>query len=683
MLSARTITAALFLLCMFTVKAQLPADNPLLVHSNQPIQFNKIDASAIMQATAAIITLSDNRIQKIAAVPAKARTVSNTLMAYDELNYDINDLESKLYLISSTFSDDSTRNAGTAQLDKIVLYATNLTLNESLYKAVKEFQRSVKTVQPDQQKYLRESLQAFELNGMKLDSAGRKNLAAINEKLVTLGTAFDNNISESKDSLSFTAADLKGIPNETIVPWKRAGGTYMVTVNGPNAINISLYADSDSTRKIMYLHYNNRAYPKNINVLDSLFFYRQKFATALGFKSYADYALATKMAFNPTNVWNFENNLISKLEPGVTEDLKELRDLKHSLHPELADTIYAWDIPYYKNILLNKKYNVNNEEIKQYFEINNTVKGMFSVFEKLFGIQIKQTTGVPVWSPKVTSYEMFKDGKKMGIFYLDLFPRPNKYTHFECALISAYRNANGKEILPVSTLICNFPESTPQQPSLLLHSDVVTMFHEFGHLVHSLLGEPRVSEQNINGVKGDFVEAPSQFLENFCWQYEPLKMLSKNYKTGEPMPRDLFAKLKATEHVLDATYYMRQLYFGVLDFTYENKYDSIQSQSIMDVSKNLFAITQIPYPEGSHFICSFTHLSGYGANYYGYLWSKVFAQDIFSVFQKNGIMDVPTGIRYRKEILEKGATIEEMDMLRNFLGREPNNTAFLESLNIK
>ena len=508
-------------------------------------------------------------------------------------------------------------------------------------------------------------------------------MEALNAKLITLGIDFDKNIAESKDSVEFSLDDLKGVPVATMAPWKRANGKYMVYVNGPNSIDIGDYAERDATRKTMYIHSNNRAYPKNIEVLDSLFFYRQKLADVLGFKSYADYALVTKMAANPTNVWNFENDLIGKLEPHVTTELKELSDLKHASHPELPDTIYAWDVNFYKKKLLDTKYNLNTDEVRKYFEIKHTVQGMFAVYEKLFSIEIKQTHNVPVWSPKVTSYEMFKYGKKIGIFYLDLYPRQNKYSHFECAPISLYRRANGKEMLPVSSLICNFPESTPEQPSLLNHSDVIIMFHEFGHLVHSLVCHPKIAMQGAFFVKGDFVEAPSQFLENWCWEYEPLKLLARNYKTGAPLPEDLFNKMKKTQLVDAGIYYIRQLYLGALDFTYENKYDSIKNSSIMDVAKNLFAMTQIPYPEGSHSICGFPHLNGYGANYYGYLWSRVFAQDMFSVFQKNGVMDVPTGIRYRKEILEKGATMQEMDELRDFLGREPNNIAFLKSLGIE
>ena len=543
---------------------------------------------------------------------------------------------------------------------------------------------SAKTMKPNQQKFLREMIFSFEKNGMKLNAAQRKELLALNEKIISYGIQFDRNLAESKDSVEFTEADLRGVSDITKQPWKRPTGKYMVTVNGPNYTEIVNNADNDSTRRTMLLRYNNRAYPKNMQVLDSLFYYRRQYANKLGFKSYAEYALADKMAAKPATVWNFEYDLVNKLTPHVTEEMNELRQMKKQLRPNSSDTLYDWDIAYYKKKLLDTKYQVNSDQVKEYFEMNNTLRGMFTVYEKLLNIQIKEVTNVPVWFSKVKSYEMYKEGKKIGNFYLDLFPRANKYTHFACFPISQYRMQNGKEILPVSALVCNFPEGNASQPSLLYHSDVTTLFHEFGHLVHSMLGRSDIASQGPFSVKGDFTEAPSQFLENWVWQYESLSLFAKHYKTGEVLPQALFNKMKQTQLVGIAMQYIRQAYLGMLDFTYEDKYDSLQTNhiSIMDVSKSLSSIRQVPFTEGTHFIAGFTHLNGYAANYYGYLWSKVYAEDMFSVFKKNGVMDTKTGVKYRQEILEKASTREEMDMLRSFLGREPNSDAFLESLGI-
>lgn len=686
------LTCLLFLLSAGAVQAQqehtigsLHATNPLLIHSNAPIAFDKVSVRFIREAMNSLIQLSDARVKKIASVPAGRRTFTNILSAMDALQYDLFDLNAKIYLLSAVYADDSIRNEATEAMGKLQIYANNLMLNEGLYKALIGFGRSgeAKKLRPDQQKFLTENILAFEKNGMKLDAARRKELEALNGKLVELGNQFDKNIAESKDSLRFTAGDLQGVDSAMMASSKTADGSYLVRLTPPAYREIMSNAVTNYTRYTMLLHYDNRAYPANIGVLDSLYYYRQVFANKIGFKSFAAYSVADKMAGTPANVWNFEYDLASRLSSHTSRELNELRQLKHQLHPEQPDTIFAWDVMYYQKKLLDTKYQLNSDEVKQYFEMNSTIRGMFSVYEKLFDIRITEVKNWPVWDPKVRCFEMYSQDRKIGSFYFDLYPRPNKYNHFECAPISQYRLAGAREVLPVASLICNFPEENAGQPSLLLQSDVEILFHEFGHLVHFLLGRPAIASQNSYTVKGDFVEAPSQFLENWCWEYPSLKMLGRHYKTGEPLPETLFHKMKQTQLVGVRINYSRQLYLGMLDFTYADKYDSIKEIGLMQVSKDLHAIRQIPFAEGTHFICSFGHLNSYGANYYGYLWSKVFAQDLFSVFKKNGVMDTPTGIRYRKTILEKAATMPEMDMLRQFLGRAPNSDAFLESLGIR
>jgi thimet oligopeptidase len=674
--------STLLLLLPCTVIAQSAMQtNPLLVHSNNPIPFNKITATTIKDATSTLIKVSDSRIHKLAAIPAGKKTIANTLMAFDEISYDLTDLGAKLGDIAATYADDANRNEANQAIQILASYGSDIYLNEPLYKALSEFSVSAKQLTPTQHKFLKENLVAFEINGMKLDAEGRKKLKVINDKIIDFGNQFDKNLAESKDSIEFTLADLQGILPEIMQPWKRPNGKYMLYINGPNYVNIMKHGDVEATRHAMLIKYLNRAYPQNIKALDSLFYYRQKLADQLGYKTYAEYALVTKMAAKPSHVWSFLDDLQDRLSPNVQPEIDDLSAIKEREH-QGSGQIQAWDESYYTNKLLDEKYKLNTEELKQYFEMNNVVQGMFNVYQKLFNINIKEVKGLPVWSAKVKSYELFMDGKKMGTFYLDLYPRPNKYTHFETSPISQYRIANGKEILPVGELICNFPEGTTAEPSLLDHSDVVTMFHEFGHLIHFLLCHPVIASQNSFAVKGDFVEAPSQFLENFCWDYNVLKIFAKNYKTGEVLPRSMFNKMKAAQNLGVAIINIRQVSLAKMDFTYEDRYKSIKDKGIDQVEIDLWKLNQTPYPEGSHFICGFNHLNSYGANYYGYLWSKVYAQDIFSVFEQHSVLDQATGVRYRKAILQEGAQEDEMAMLKHFLGREPNSKAFLKSLGI-
>ncbi len=662
-----------------------PAVNPLLVHSNEPIQFGKITATTIIDAVDKAIASCNNQVKAIISVPAGKQTIANTLTAFDELNYTISDLNGKVYLPGATFVDDKTRDEANKQIDRLSSYSSDLYLNVDLYKALKTFSTSsvAKTLNAEQKKFVRETLVSFEINGTKLSDGERKALKATNEKVIYYANQFSKNIAESKDSIRFTAKEIGGVPESVSRAWKRGDNLYIITINGPNYTNVMKYADDENTRHSMLLKYQNRAYPVNIKVLDSLLHYRQKLAGQLGFKTYADYALVQKMAAKPSKVWSFLDDLRDKLTPYLSIATNEQREVKRKLHPELTDTIYNWDVSYYNKKLLDTKYQLNTDEVKQYFEMNNTLNGMFTVYQKLFNISIREVKGIPLWHPKVKSYELYKEGKKVGTFYLDLYPRPNKYTHFECANLTLYHNANGKEVLPVGTLICNFPEGTTAEPSLLNHSDVITMFHEFGHLINFLLCHPTIASQNAFASKGDFVEAPSQFLENFCWNYNTLKLFARHYKTGKVLPLTLFTKMDRVRLLGVSNANIQQVYYAMIDFTYEDRYNLVKEKGTVQLSKDLYKITHNPFAEGTHFIAAFDHLSGYGANYYGYLWSKVYAQDIFSVFEKHGVLDPATGIKYRKTILEKGATQEEEDMLKNFLGRKPNSAAFLRSMGLK
>jgi Zn-dependent oligopeptidase len=553
-----------------------------------------------------------------------------------------------------------------------------------LYKALKKFSTEKKIVLTNQQeKFLSDIIISFEKNGMKLSAVERKPLEEINNKLNKLGMDFEKNISDSKDSLVFNGSDLKGIDAETLSLWKRPNGTYVVSVNGPNVIKITDDAENANTRKSFLLRYKNRAYPENIVVLDSLLYYRDNYAKRLGFTSYAAYALIDKMATKPENVWAFENDLVKKLAPLVTDEIKTLKSFKKEVSPSESDILNIWDYFHYNKKMLKAKYQLNVDEVKQYFEMNNTVEGMFKVYESLFGIQIKEVRNMPIWDAKVKTFEMWSDEKKMGSFYLDLFPRPNKYTHFASYPISQYIKKGSIEVMPQAALICNFPEGTANEPSLLSHEEVITLFHEFGHLVFRLLCHPEIASQNSSGLKDDFKEAPSQFLENWCWEYDALKLFAKHYKTGKTLPKDLFDKMKQTQLVNVGYDNMTQVALGLIDFTYEDKYQETKQKGVLKVYQEIISLTQLPFDDNNHMICSFGHLSGYGANYYGYLWSLVYAQDMFSVFKKNGVMDTATGIKYRKEILEKGATVTELEMVEAFLGRKPNSDAFLESLGIK
>ena len=324
--------------------------------------------------------------------------------------------------------------------------------------------------------------------------------------------------------------------------------------------------------------------------------------------------------------------------------------------------------------------------MRQYFEFINVTDGLFTVYQRLFNITFKQIEKPSVWHEDVLMYEVFDNetNELIGRFYLDMFPRANKYGHAAAFSVTMGKMTDAGYTKPTTALVCNFPKPTEFQPSLLTHDNVETYFHEFGHLVHGVLTKSPLMNYAGTSVARDFVEAPSQMLENWVWQKESLSLFAKHYNTGEVIPDELLNKLLAAKNVNSGTKALQQVFYGVLDFTLHDGFDPDGSQTITEVVSFLQNdITFYPYQEGTHMEAAFGHLNGYGAAYYGYKWSEVYAQDMFSVFEKEGIMNEEEGLRYRRIILEKGGTEDPISLVREFLGRESNSSAFLRSMGLE
>ena len=390
------------------------------------------------------------------------------------------------------------------------------------------------------------------------------------------------------------------------------------------------------------------------------------------------------MAKLPQNVWDFEDNLVEKLKEKARMDYDELLTVKRAkLGDESIDVIQPWESGYYNNILLKEKYDLDQNLVKEYFPTDEVIDGLFQIAQHLFGVEFEEVKDPSVWHKDVRMFNVKKDGKIISRFYTDLFPRPNKYSHAACfPMIGGKETPEGYQ-MPVATLVCNFPAPTADVPSLLTHSDVETFFHEFGHVLHNVLTTTKLSSHSGTSVARDFVEAPSQIFENWTWNYDALILFAKNYKTGEVLPTDLFDKMVAAKNVGSGLSFTQQVFYGMIDFTLHDKYDPSSSTPTTEIVKELQnKITLYPYLEGTHMHAAFGHLMGYAAGYYSYLWSLVYAQDMFSVFETNGIMDVTTGLRYRDIILSTGGSRDELGMVVEFLGREPNQEAFFKSIGL-
>jgi len=345
--------------------------------------------------------------------------------------------------------------------------------------------------------------------------------------------------------------------------------------------------------------------------------------------------------------------------------------------------IESWESSFYSDILLREKYQLDGELVKEYFALDDVIDGLFSITQTIFDLEYKEVKNPSVWQEDVRLFEVYQDGKLKGRFYFDLFPRDNKYKHAACfGIIKGKSTANGYQI-PTATLLCNFPAPTEDKPSLMPHNQVKTFFHEFGHVLHQMVTTADLSSQSGTSVSRDFVEAPSQIFENWIWNYDALKLFAKHYQTREVLPKDLFDKMLSAKNVGSGLFATRQVFLGTYDLTLYDKYDPNGAETTTDVLKEVHnAIRLIPYVEGTNFQAAFGHLRHYASSYYGYMWSKVYAQDMFSIFEENGILDKETGIRYRDIILGSGGSRDELELVKEFLGREPNNKAFLKELGL-
>lgn len=660
--------------------------NPLVNEFNEPIDFRSVTADHIRQATDTVIGYARAELQRLYKIDDNERTFENTLLLLDDIANDINRIGSTIYLLGNTHPDSLIRTTAQEKGTELEKFNNEMSLSEDLYHAVKAYAAlpEASSLTGYRERYLRKTIEDFERNGFALSSELRDSLKSIKDEISEIGTEFSRNIAAYQDELILRDSDVEGLPEDYKQARRQPDGTYKIDLSYPSYLPFMKYSKSDRARKALYIKYYNRAADTNLELLRRLLQKRKQMARLLGYNTYAEWRLEDRMALTPETVWEFEDDLIKSVKPKAEPDYQELLAVRRTHLSGDSDKINHWEASYLENILLEEKYQVDDNVIKEYFPLDNVLAGLFQITQSLFNIRYVELEKPSVWHPDVRAFEVFDGDKKIGRFYLDLFPRPNKYTHAACfGMILGKNTAMGYQI-PNAALVCNFPAPSADKPSLMPHSQVETFFHEFGHVLHQMLTTAELSAQSGTQVARDFVEAPSQIFENWIWSYESLKLFAKHYKTGETLPKELFDKMLASRNVGSGLATETQIFYGMVDMTYHDRFDPFdESVTIDDVARDLTEkVRHYGYVEGTHFPAAFNHLFGYGASYYGYLWSRVYAEDMFSVFEEHGVLDQQTGLRYRNIILARGDTEEPIDLVREFLGREPNNRAFMKSLGL-
>lgn len=628
----------------------------------------------------AAIDNADTRLKEIAQLPAAKATVTTALLPFETILADLNDEANGLTFMGYVSTDEVIRNEGSACEETLGQYYVTLFTRRDLYNALLHN----KPRNANEKRLLTETLRSFEKNGLKLSDEKLAELKTLLGEISRKETKFSANLNNDTSSVEFTEAELKGVTSNFLSRLKKSSnGKYIVTTKSTDYNAVMENAENPETRKRIMAAYFQRGGAENTQLLEEAVALRAQVANKLGFATWVDYRTSDRMAKSLTNVRDFVTNLKTKLATRNSEEYAQLLKMKKETYPQ-ATSLDQWDVAYYNNQMKKRDYNVDTEVIREYFPAHLVVAGLFKVYSTLLGVEFKEVANAEVWSPDVKLYEIIdaKTKTRIGHFYADFFPRAGKYGHAAAFTLISGRKLGPKYEETVSAIVSNFSPASADKPSLLTHDEVETLFHEFGHIMHQTLTKAPYASLSGSSTARDFVEAPSQMLENWVWNENILNMISGHYKDEtKKLPKALLDKMLAAKDFGQGRFYTRQLMLGIFDMTIHSQAGKVDvTKAYEDVYRDV--IGQEPIA-GGRFPGTFGHMmGGYDAGYYGYLWSEVYAQDMFSLFEKRGLLNTTLGSKYRKAILEKGGMQDAIDLLRKFLGREPNSDAFFRSLKI-
>ncbi len=636
-----------------------------------------------------MIKVGDAALDRIAALKPKEATFDNTVRALDDLGFQIEQVADRLSVIKETSPKAPMRDAATDAIKQLEEWMVGLEYREPVYLAVKAYAATKPKLQGEDAKLLAETLRDYRRAGLDLPKAKRDEVEKMRKELTGLTTDFESNVTKAQKTLVFTKAELEGVPDSFLEQVKTNGDKYAVMANITwHYISVMDNAKNEATRKKVLVEHDNLARAENIPLLEKILVLRDKIAKALGYQTWADYQTEVKMAKNGNNAIDFLQRLKTGLQPKFDAELAEFQKLKAAETGDPKAKIEIWDWRYYSNQLKKQKYNIDAEQLRVYFPYQQVLDGMFAIYQKIFGLKFERVEPPYKWVKDLQLYAVSdsKTGEPLGFFYLDMFPREGKYHHFaQFGLIPGKALANGKYQRPTVALVCNFPPPSKDKPSLLSHSDVETLFHEFGHAMHSLLTRAKYSRFSCTSVPRDFVEAPSQMLENWVWDKKVLDSFAADYRDpSKKIPADILAKLKEAKLATEGTRYRRQLAFGLTDLDLHSKIHESNAKETLPLSNKDLSEAFLPMVPDTAFVAYFGHLTGYDAGYYGYAWADAIAADLATAFEKapDGYFDEATGMRLRNEIYAPGDSRDVDESIEKFLGRKRSIDPFLKKIGI-
>ena len=595
-------------------------------------------------------------------------TLKGDYQAYDTLTLVAGDVGNEMYLVSETSPSKDVRDAAEACVPKLADIGTAISLSRPIYDRLAAI--PTKGLDARIAFALKHQLIEYKLAGVDKDAATRAKVTQLQKAIVETGLKFDGNIRDDKGDIALKPDELKGLPQDYIDAHKPgADGMVHITYDYPDSIPVFQFADIRETRRKVMTAYQNRGYPANGPVLKALLQQRYDLARLLAYPNYAAYVMADKMVDTPEKAASFLEDVNAAAKPGTDADYAEVAAFAKTVDPSI-DKLQTYDVSYLENKLRKQKYDVDQAQVRQYFTRDKAQAGIFQLVHDLFGADIRPWK-TDVWSKDVTAWELYENNRLVGRFYLDLSPRAGKYNHE--AQFPLRTGVEGRQI-PMGALICNFPATGP-----MAQGDVTTFLHEFGHLIHDMYsGHTQYATQSMNFIPQDFIEAPSQLLEEWTFDYDTLKRFASNDK-GEAIPEDLVKKMNAARHFGEAGQWKRQIMYAEVSLNMYNRDPStVDLDALWTEETQKYSV--YPVLPDTHSWASFGHLNGYSAVYYTYVWDKAIALDLFTKFKASGLRDTKTAMAYRQDVLDLGASEDANDLVKSFLGRPISLEAFKEDL---
>ena len=669
-------------------------NNPLLEKFNtnfDSIPFSKIKDEDFLPAFETALAAAREEINSICENPENP-DFENTVEALEISGERLSIISSAFFNLLHAETNDRLQEIAQTVSPMLSEFSNDIRLNPVLFQRIKSVyeQRDSLEFSPEQLRLLEKKYKNFSRNGANLPEDKKERLREIDKELSKLTLQFGQNVLEETNAYELHLTDendLKGLPGfvkkqarEEAASREKEG--WVFTLQAPSYIPFMTYADSRELRRELNLAYGRRAFQdnefNNEAIVKKIVLLRLERANLLGYKTHADFVLEERMANSPAMVKDFLNDLLEKSKPFGEGDVNELR--KFALENDGIEPLERWDHAYYAEKLKQQRYKLSEEELKPYFPLEKVISGAFAIAEKLYGIRFVERHDVDVYHPDVQVFEVLDaQNRHFALLYADFFPRKGKKAGAWMTDFRGQSNVNGESKRPHISIVCNFTKPTENKPSLLTFGEVTTLFHEFGHALHGILAD--ITYESLSGthVYYDFVELPSQFMENFCYEPEALKLFAQHYETGEIIPQELIDKVRQSSNFMEGYQTVRQLSFGILDMAWHAE-NPLKFSSVPEYEQSVFERTDLyPATEGTNMSVAFSHLfnGGYSSGYYSYKWSEVLDADAFAFFKEKGIFDPETAAKFR-QLLASGGSIDPMDLYVAFRGQKPDNRALLK-----